>query len=165
MVALVSPVPRPFPEATVDCTDISDAALDLAEENVTALGFEHQVNLIYSDLFEALDGRQYDLILSNPPYVDERDLTEMPAEFHHEPRSALEAGEDGLDLVRKMLPELSRHLNPGGVAVIEVGNSWLALEEAYPNVCFTWIEFEHGGDGVFLITKEELDHHQADFVL
>ena len=153
-----------FPEAIVDCTDLSEDALDVAESNVAMHGLEGQVNLVYSDLFEALEGRSYDIIISNPPYVDVPDMDALPDEYHHEPRMALEAGIDGLDLVRKMLAELSRHLNPGGIAVIEVGNSWEALEEAYPNVPFTWLEFERGGHGVFLLTKEQIDHHQADLV-
>lgn len=156
---------RYFPDAQVDCTDLSEDALDVAEQNVQALGLENQVNLIYSDLFEALEGRTYDIIVSNPPYVDQEDMDALPDEYHHEPRMGLEAGFDGLDIVRRMLPELSRHLNPGGIAVIEVGNSWPALEEAYPEVPFTWVEFERGGHGVFILTKEEIDHHQADFVL
>jgi len=154
-----------FPDALVDCVDLSEDALDVAEQNVQALGAEHQVNVIYSDLFEALDGRTYDIIVSNPPYVDKQDMDALADEFHHEPRMGLEAGADGLDIVRRMLPELSRHLNPGGIAVIEVGNSWEALELAYPNVGFTWLEFERGGMGVFVLTKEQIDHHQADFVL
>ena len=154
-----------FPDALIDCVDLSEAALDVAEKNVQAQGLEGQVSLIYSDLFEALDGRTYDIIVSNPPYVDKQDMDAMPDEFHHEPRMGLEAGEDGLDIVRRMLPELSRHLNPGGIAVIEVGNSWEALEQAYPEVPFTWLAFEHGGLGVFLLTKEQIDHHQADLVL
>lgn len=154
-----------FPDAQVDCTDISEDALDLAEQNVQLHNLEGQVNVIYSDLFEALDGRTYDIIVSNPPYVDAEDMDALADEFHYEPRLGLEAGDDGLDIVRRMLPELSRHLNPGGIVVIEVGNSWLALEEAYPNVPFTWLEFEHGGHGVFLLTKEQIDLHQADWVL
>ena len=154
-----------FPDALVDCADLSEDALDVAERNVLDLGFEQQVNVLYSDLFEALDGRTYDIIVSNPPYVDKQDMDALADEFHHEPRMGLEAGNDGLDIVRKMLPELSRHLNPGGIAVIEVGNSWEALEDAYPQVGFTWLEFERGGMGVFLLTKEQIDHHQADFVL
>ena len=154
-----------FPDALVDCADLSEDALDVAERNVLDLGFEQQVNVIYSDLFEALDSRTYDIIVSNPPYVDKQDMDALADEFHHEPRMGLEAGNDGLDIVRKMLPELSRHLNPGGIAVIEVGNSWEALEDAYPQVGFTWLEFERGGMGVFLLTKEQIDHHQADFVL
>ena len=86
-------------------------------------------------------------------------------EYHHEPRMGLEAGADGLDIVRRMLPELSRHLNPGGIAVIEVGNSWAAMEQAYPGVGFTWLELERGGLGVLLLTKDQIDHHQVDFVL
>jgi ribosomal protein L3 glutamine methyltransferase len=154
-----------FPDALVDCVDLSEGALDVAEQNVQTLGVENQVNVLYSDLFEALEGRTYDVIVSNPPYVDKQDMDALPDEFHHEPRMGLEAGDDGLDIVRRMLPELSRHLNPGGIAVIEVGNSWEALEAAYPNVGFTWLEFERGGYGVFLLTKDQIDHHQADFVL
>lgn len=154
-----------FPDAQVDCADISEDALDLAEQNMQMHNLEGQVNVIYSDLFEALDGRTYDIIVSNPPYVDEEDMDALPDEFHYEPRLGLEAGHDGLDIVQRILPELSRHLNPGGIAVIEVGNSWVALEEAYPNVPFTWLEFEHGGHGVFLLTKEQIDLHQADWVL
>ncbi|HAG95097.1 MAG TPA: 50S ribosomal protein L3 N(5)-glutamine methyltransferase, partial [Gammaproteobacteria bacterium] len=101
-----------FPDALVDCADLSEDALDVAERNVLDLGFEQQVNVIYSDLFEALDGRTYDIIVSNPPYVDKQDMDALADEFHHEPRMGLEAGNDGLDIVRKMLPELSRHLNP-----------------------------------------------------
>lgn len=153
-----------FPEAIVDCVDISEDALDVAERNLQAHGMEGRVNLIYSDLFEALEGRTYDIIVSNPPYVDEQDMADLPQEYLHEPEMALEAGEDGLDIVRRMLPELSRHLNPGGIAVIEVGNSMEAIERAYPHVPFTWLEFERGDGGVFILTKEEIDHYQGHFV-
>jgi len=153
-----------FPNAAVECTDISQDALAVAKQNVALHGMEEQVNLIYSDLFDALDGRCYDVIVSNPPYVDALDMASLPDEYKHEPELALEAGSDGLDLVRKMLADLSRHLNPGGIAIIEVGNSWQALEEAYPGVPFTWLEFERGGHGVFLLTKEQIDHHQAELV-
>lgn len=154
-----------FPDAMVDCVDLSEDALDLAEKNLQMHQLDGQVNLLFSDLFEALDGRSYDIIVSNPPYVDAQDMAHLPDEFHYEPRMALEAGQDGLDIVRRMLPELSRHLNPGGIVVVEVGNSWEALEDTYPDVPFTWLEFERGGHGIFLLTKEEIDHHQADFVL
>ncbi|MDY6919859.1 MAG: 50S ribosomal protein L3 N(5)-glutamine methyltransferase [Pseudomonadota bacterium] len=154
-----------FPDAQVDCVDLSEDALDVAENNVQNLGLEQRVNIIYSDLFEALDGRTYDIIVSNPPYVDQADMDALADEYHHEPRMGLEAGADGLDIVRRMLPELSRHLNPGGIAVIEVGNSWAAMEQAYPGVGFTWLELERGGLGVLLLTKDQIDHHQVDFVL
>jgi ribosomal protein L3 glutamine methyltransferase len=153
-----------FPDSQVDCVDISEDALDLAESNLLQLELEGRVNLLFSDLFEALDGRTYDLIVSNPPYVDAADMEALPEEYHHEPRLGLEAGRDGLNVVRRILPELSRHLNPGGIAVIEVGNSWEALEAAYPTVPFTWIEFERGGHGVFILTREELDQYQSELV-
>ena len=102
-------------------------------------------------------GRKYDVILSNPPYVDQLDLESMPAEYHHEPRLALEAGEDGLSVVRRILAEASGYLNDGGLLIVEVGNSQAAVEAAYPNLPFIWLEFQSGGEGVFLLKKEDLD--------
>jgi ribosomal protein L3 glutamine methyltransferase len=152
-----------FPEAVVDCVDLSEDALDVAEENVRLNGVEAQVNLIYSDLFASLDGRSYDIIVSNPPYVDDTDMAGLPAEYRHEPEMALTAGGDGLDIVRRMLPRLMRHLNPGGIAVIEVGNSRQALEELYPDVAFTWLEFEQGEAEVFVLTREDIVQYQSAF--
>lgn len=152
-----------FPEATIDAVDISEDALKVAEMNVEEHGVEDQVNLIRSDLFSALEDRRYDLIVSNPPYVDKLDLDAMPAEFQAEPRMGLEAGEDGLDIVVKILLESSAHLEENGTLICEVGNSALALEQLFPEVPWTWIDFERGGHGVFVIGHDLLDRYQPLF--
>jgi ribosomal protein L3 glutamine methyltransferase len=121
------------------------------------------VRAVESDLFANLRGETFDVIVSNPPYVDARDIAELPAEFRHEPMLALAAGTDGLDLARRILREAASHLTPQGILIVEVGNSWTALEEAYPQVPFTWLEFERGGHGVFLLTHAQLVEHAAEF--
>lgn len=152
-----------MPEAEVVISDISDDALDVASTNVQRHEVHDRVQIVQSDLFAALAGECFDVIVSNPPYVDAHDMSTLPAEFDHEPRLALEAGDDGLDLVCVMLREAVDHLNEGGLLIVEVGNSWVALEESYPNVPFTWLEFERGGDGVFLLTREQLVEHANEF--
>lgn len=144
------------PAAQVDLVDLDPDALGLAQENRRLLGLAERVNIQQSNLFDALKGRRYDLILSNPPYVDEGDLGDMPAEYHHEPELALGSGRDGLALTRRILAEAEHYLNESGLLVVEVGNSWEALEEVYPDVAFTWLEFEQGGHGVFVLTAQEL---------
>ena len=150
-----------FPDARVDLLDVDSGALDLARENAEQLGVQGRVTLIESDLFETLADTRYDLILSNPPYVDAADLAAMPAEFHHEPKDALGSGADGLDLTRRILSCAHPFLAASGLLIVEVGNSWAALEQAYPKVPFTWVEFEHGGDGVFALTAQELQDYST----
>ena len=143
------------PATRVDLFDIDPAALSLAEENAERLGLSDRVRIRSSDLFAAAGDERYDLILCNPPYVDAPDLAAMPAEFHSEPAIALGSGADGLDTTRRILAEAGNYLRPHGILVIEVGNSWPALESAYPDVPFTWIEFERGGEGVFTLSAAE----------
>lgn len=149
-----------FPEAHVELLDISFDALALAEENIVSHQLSDRVIALQSDLFEAADGK-YDIIVSNPPYVDADDMSCLPEEFHNEPELALAAGEDGLDLVRIMLSQARQYLADDGLFIVEVGNSWPALEEAYPTVPFMWQEFELGGHGVFVLTADQLDECAA----
>lgn len=145
-----------FPEATVDAVDVASDALDVARINVDQHGVADRVHLVESDFFSELEGRGYELIVSNPPYVGHQDLENLPQEYCHEPVLGLEAGPDGLESVNVILHHASRFLTDNGILVCEVGNSQAALEKAYPDVAFTWLEFEHGGSGVFLLTKSEL---------
>jgi ribosomal protein L3 glutamine methyltransferase len=150
-----------FPGVEVDLLDIDPGALDLARENVALLGLGQRVNVVQSNLFDALREVRYDLILSNPPYVDASDLASMPAEFHHEPELALGSGPDGLVLTRSILARAADFLHDTGLLVVEVGNSWTALEQAYPTVPFTWVEFEQGGHGVLALSARELQDYSA----
>ena len=144
-----------LPNAVVHASDLSTDALALARENISQHGMLERIWLLEGSLFEPVTAR-YDLIISNPPYVDAQDIAAMPEEFSHEPILGLEAGDDGLDLVRLMLRDASDFLNPGGLLIVEVGNSWPALERAYPQVDFSWLEFAHGGHGVFMLTRDQL---------
>ncbi len=145
-----------FPNAEIDAVDISSEALEVTRQNIESYGLSEKVHAVHSDLFTNLHGIHYDLIVCNPPYVDEVALKNMPTEYHHEPQIGLEAGKDGLFFVRQILYEAVQHLNPSGILIVEVGASQAALEASYPNIPFTWLEFKHGGEGVFLLTAEQL---------
>lgn len=150
-----------LPAAQVDASDISADALRLAAENVELHGLQDRLRLLQGSLFDPVDGR-YDLIVSNPPYVDASDIAYMPAEFHHEPALGLASGPDGLDFVRRLLLEAEPYLGADGLLVVEVGNSAPALEAAYPTLPFTWLEFQQGGSGIFVLTRSELHIHSAE---
>ena len=144
-----------FDSASVDASDISEDALEVARLNVDRHGLHDRVQLIRSDLYSAIDAR-YDVIISNPPYVDREDMAATGIEFQHEPALGLVSGDDGLDAVRRILAESHNYLKPGGALVCEVGNSADALIDAYPDLPFTWLEFANGGAGVFYLSCEQL---------
>lgn len=145
-----------FPNARVDGVDLSPDALAVARENVADYALEDRVRLVHSDLFAALAGERYDLIISNPPYVNADAMRALPREYLHEPQMALAGGEDGLDLVRTMLGEAAGHLNPGGLLVVEIGHNRDALEAAFPVTPFTWLDTAAGDEYVFMLRREEL---------
>ncbi|MDP5254755.1 MULTISPECIES: 50S ribosomal protein L3 N(5)-glutamine methyltransferase [unclassified Vibrio] len=145
-----------YPEAEVDAVDISAPALEVAERNIQDHGLEQQVFPLRSDLLSGLSGAQYDIIVTNPPYVDQEDMDSLPAEFRHEPELGLAAGSDGLKLVRRILANAPNHLTEDGILICEVGNSMVHMMEQYPGIPFTWIEFEQGGHGVFMLTRQQL---------
>lgn len=149
------------PNAQVDLADISRAALAVADQNIALYGLESVAQTIESDLFSALKDKRYDLIVSNPPYVDAIEMAALPLEFQQEPELGLAAGKDGLDLVRRILAEAANHLNDDGTLIVEVGVSQYYLEQVYPELPFYWFEFEQGGEGVFAIQKSELEVYQA----
>ncbi|WP_315917416.1 50S ribosomal protein L3 N(5)-glutamine methyltransferase [Vibrio fluvialis] len=154
-----------FSDAEVDAIDISADALQVAEQNIQDHGLEQQVFPIRSDLFRDLPKEQYDIIVTNPPYVDQEDMNSLPDEFKHEPELGLAAGTDGLKLVRRILANAPHYLTEKGILVCEVGNSMIHLMDQYPHIPFTWLEFENGGHGVFLLTREQLVECASDFSL
>lgn len=152
-----------FPRARVDAVDVSRPALAVAKRNIRRYRLTRRVRALRSDHFNALQERRYDIIVSNPPYVDAREFRSLPAEYRHEPAIALASGRDGLDSVRVILREAARYLTAVGILVVEVGNSQHALERAFPAVPFTWLELERGGGGVFLLTRAQLEKHAVAF--
>lgn len=152
-----------FPEARVLATDVSRDALAVARINVEHHGVEGRVQLLESNLFENIGERRFDLIVSNPPYVPLCEMQQLPDEFRHEPELGLSAGEDGLDIVAQILRQASGYLTAGGVLVVEVGCSQTAVSEQFSGVPFLWLEFEHGGEGVFLLEQAQLKAHQQEF--
>lgn len=152
-----------FEQAEVVLSDISADALAVTQANIVEHNVGNRVTAVESDLFDNLGGQRFDLIVSNPPYVDARDLAEMPDEYQHEPELALASGHDGLDFTRRLLREAEQHLTAQGVLVVEVGNSWVALEQAFPEVAFVWLEFVEGDAGVFVLTRDQLLEHKESF--
>ncbi|MDP3662975.1 MAG: 50S ribosomal protein L3 N(5)-glutamine methyltransferase [Nitrosomonas sp.] len=145
-----------FENAQIDAADISIQALAVAHKNVQNYGLEQKIDLIESDLFSALHGKHYDLIISNPPYVNAESMTELPREYRHEPENALASGLDGLDATRQILQHAARYLTDDGILVVEIGHNRAKLEQAYPRVPFTWLETSAGDEFVFLLQREQL---------
>ena len=145
-----------FPNAKVDAVDLSKGALEVAAKNVADYALQDRVELLESDLFAALDRRSYDVILSNPPYVNAESVAALPPEYQAEPALALGSGEDGLDATRQILAKAKSHLNPGGLLVVEIGHNRDALEAAYPALPFTWLDTESGDQFVFMLRREDL---------
>jgi ribosomal protein L3 glutamine methyltransferase len=154
-----------FPDAEVDLVDISIDALAVAEQNIHDHGLEQQVIPLRSDLLRDVPKDKYDLIVTNPPYVDQEDMDNLPEEFRHEPELGLAAGTDGLKLVRRILANAPDYLKDDGILICEVGNSMVHMEQQYPNIPFTWIEFANGGHGVFMMTRQQLLDCKDEFSL
>ena len=150
---------RYFPDATVDASDLSEDALAVAAINIERHGLQDRVRLLHSDLFAAVTETAYDIIVSNPPYVSMEEMTGLPEEYLREPAMGLVSGNDGLDAVRVILAQSASHLAPGGILVCEVGYSQQSLADAFPEVPFLWVEFEYGGEGVFVLTREQLNEY------
>lgn len=148
-----------FPNAMIDVIDISPDAIDVANINISNYGLEEQITAIKSDMFTALQGKTYDLIISNPPYVDAPSMAKLPAEYQQEPQLALGSGHDGLDHTHTILREAAKHLNDGGILIVEIGHNRDALLAAYPNLQFVWLEVSSGDEFVFLLSKNQLLNH------
>ena len=148
-----------FPNAVVDVIDISQDAIDVANINIENYGLQEQITAIKSDMFAALKGKKYDVIISNPPYVDAPSMAALPAEYQNEPQLALGSGVAGLDHTHTILREAANYLNDDGILIVEIGHNREALEAAYPNLVFNWLEVSSGNEFVFLLTREQLQLH------
>ncbi|OQW83934.1 MAG: ribosomal protein L3 N(5)-glutamine methyltransferase [Proteobacteria bacterium ST_bin16] len=147
-----------FENADIDAVDISAQALAVAHKNVQDYGLQDRIGLIQSDLFSALHGKRYDLIISNPPYVNAESMQQLPQEYRHEPENALASGGDGLDATRKILQQATQHLTDDGILIVEIGHNRDALEQAFPQLPFTWLETSAGDAFVFLLQKDQLQN-------
>ena len=145
-----------FPNSSIDAVDLSPPALAVAERNVTDYELQDRICLIESDLFAKLDSKRYDLIISNPPSVDAESVKTLPPEYLHEPELALGSGHDGLDAARIILKNAAQHLTENGVLVVEIGHNRIALEAAFPNLPFTWLDVSAGDQYVFMLHKNDL---------
>jgi ribosomal protein L3 glutamine methyltransferase len=145
-----------FPNAMIDVIDISQDAIDVANINIANYGLQEQVTAIKSDMFNALNGKKYDVIISNPPYVDAPSMAALPQEYQNEPQLALGSGVAGLDHTHTILREAANYLNDDGILIVEIGHNRDALEAAYPNIIFNWLEVSSGNEFVFLLTKSQL---------
>ncbi|MDQ7089154.1 MAG: 50S ribosomal protein L3 N(5)-glutamine methyltransferase [Methylococcales bacterium] len=152
-----------FPEAHVDAVDLSTDALEVAEMNRKKHQLEDRLTLYHSDLFTELDKKPYDIIVSNPPYVSISEWQQLPTEFHAEPEMGFTGGESGLDLVLKILAHAPEYLSEQGILVVEVGSSSETLQNKFPQIPFYWLNFERGGDGVFLLTANQLKTYHSEF--
>lgn len=145
-----------FPDAEIDAVDLSPDALEVARRNIADYGLDGQITLYQGDLFAPLAGLTYDLIISNPPYVNAASVAALPEEYLHEPALALGSGNDGLDATRNILRDAARHLNPGGMLAVEIGHNRAVVEAAFPDLELVWPEIEGGSDTVFLLAREQL---------
>lgn len=145
-----------FPNAAIDAVDISDNALAVAQRNVADYGMEDQIRLVHSDMFTELGNQRYDLIVSNPPYVNAPSMQSLPQEYLHEPVQALASGQDGLDHIRVILSNAAQHLSEKGILVVEAGHNLETIGQAFPKLDFTWLETRAGNEHVFLLTREQL---------
>ena len=145
-----------FPDAQIDVVDISPDAIAVCNININNYELQDQITAIQSDMFGALKGKKYDLIISNPPYVDAPSMAKLPTEYRNEPQIALGSGDAGLDHTHTLLKSAAKHLNDEGILVVEIGHNRDALEAAYPNIEFTWLQVESGDQFVFLLTKGQL---------
>ncbi|MEJ2362556.1 MAG: 50S ribosomal protein L3 N(5)-glutamine methyltransferase [Gammaproteobacteria bacterium] len=154
-----------YPDVRVDAVDLHQDALDVAKINVARYQLESRVRLYQADIYDGLPAGQYDIIISNPPYVSQQEMQDLPEEYCHEPETGLVAGEDGLDCVRKILYGAADYLSQDGILFVEVGNSQQAVEQTWPDVPFVWLEFEYGGDGVFMLEARQLSDFRELFKL